>query len=262
MSRWWRAYDDALHDPKVQGLPPTLFKFWFNLLCVASKYGGLIPPLDELKTVLRARSDHVEAYLKELLKRGLVDEIDGRLEPHNWRKRQYKSDLSTPRVNQHREAKRNVSETPPDNRVQNTETDIKKESSLRSAAREQEQQIEREFSDWYADYPHKVGRAQALKAFKSVRRRNAATLAELKAGLARYVATKPPDRAWCNPATWLNGERWKDQPAPVAARSHGPPRPQQQSMHDLLTELTQSKPDEQFGPSGLDFDLDLTANDR
>lgn len=118
MSRWFRAYDDALHDPKVQGLPPALFKFWFNLLCVASKNGGFIPPLDELKTVLKARLDHVETHVKDLLKRGLLDETDGRIEPHNWPKRQYKSDVSTPRVRAHRDAKRNVSETPPDNRVQ------------------------------------------------------------------------------------------------------------------------------------------------
>jgi hypothetical protein len=121
-SRWWRAYDDALHDPKVQALPPVLFKFWFNLLCVASKNGGLIPPLSELKTVLKARLDHVKTHVEALLECGLLDEIDGRLEPHNWRIRQYKSDNSTDRVRGHRSHKRNVSETPPD-----TEYRIQKE---------------------------------------------------------------------------------------------------------------------------------------
>jgi hypothetical protein len=81
--RWWRAYDDALNDPKVQSLPPSLFKFWFNLLCVASKHDGLIPSKEALKTLLRARLDHVETYLKELLNRGLIDETKDRLSPHN-----------------------------------------------------------------------------------------------------------------------------------------------------------------------------------
>lgn len=118
MSRWFRVYDDAMHDPKVQSLPPRLFKFWFNLLCVASKHDGVIPPLSDLKELLKVRLDYVKDHLKELLERGLLDEIDGRIEPHNWRKRQYKSDVSTPRVKAHREAAGNVSETPPENRVQ------------------------------------------------------------------------------------------------------------------------------------------------
>jgi hypothetical protein len=38
--------------------------------------------------------------------------------------------------------------------------------------------------------------------------------ATLLAALRRYVDTKPPDRHWCNPATWLNQGRWDDEPAP------------------------------------------------
>jgi hypothetical protein len=77
-----------------------------------------------------------------------------------------------------------------------------------------------EFPAWYAGYPHKVGRAAALKAFRTARRK--ADLPALFDGLRRYIATKPPDRPWCNPATWLNQERWLDREAPTEAR--GPPR--------------------------------------
>ncbi len=78
------------------------------------------------------------------------------------------------------------------------------------------------FSDWWDCYPHKVGKKAARKAFE-----RALADAEpdvLMAGLRRYVATKPPDRNWCNPATWLNQGRWEDKPSPddlpveVAAR--------------------------------------------
>jgi hypothetical protein len=81
-----------VHDPKVQGLPPPLFKFWINLLCIVEERNGAIPPLSELKTALKARLDHLEAFLKALLDRGLVDQIEGGLEVHNWRNRQYKTD--------------------------------------------------------------------------------------------------------------------------------------------------------------------------
>lgn len=67
-----------------------------------------------------------------------------------------------------------------------------------------------EFDDWYSAYPHKVGKGAARTAFAKARK--IAGLPTLKAGLAAYVRTKPPDRAWCNPATWLNQERWTDQP--------------------------------------------------
>lgn len=77
-----------------------------------------------------------------------------------------------------------------------------------------------EFEGWYAEYPHKVGRGAAERAWNGARAQ--ASLAELSEGLARYVATKRPDVPWCNPATWLNAKRWLDAPAdttPAAEQS-------------------------------------------
>jgi hypothetical protein len=69
------------------------------------------------------------------------------------------------------------------------------------------------FDRWYAGYPHKVGRGAALASFERVRRSGRVTFAELVAGRDLYVSTKPADRPWCNPATWINQQRWNDQPA-------------------------------------------------
>jgi uncharacterized protein YdaU (DUF1376 family) len=95
------------------------------------------------------------------------------------------------------------------------------------------------FEIWYAAFPNKVGRAAALKAFNIVRRARKATFAELMSGLARYIRTKPPDRAWCNPATWLNQGRWADEPAPVTSLrpTHGTDRQNAKlaARHDNLT---------------------------
>lgn len=112
MGRWFRIYDEALHDPKVQSLPPVLFKFWFNILCVASKNGGQIPSLDALKLVLTLRYDRLNGYLKDLITLGLIDvNEDGVMEPHNWKARQYQSDNSDPtaaeRMRRYRERNRN-----------------------------------------------------------------------------------------------------------------------------------------------------------
>ncbi|WP_420335553.1 hypothetical protein [Roseibium sp.] len=69
------------------------------------------------------------------------------------------------------------------------------------------------FEDWYSGYPEKVGRGAAVKAFKTALKKT--DFETLKTGLERYTRHKPSDRAWCNPSTWLNQERWADQPAPV-----------------------------------------------
>jgi len=119
--RWWRAYDGAVHDPKLQTLPPDVFKLWFNLLCIASKNDGVIPPEDQLKSVLSLRYDRIKRGLTTLLSRGLIDRIEGRLEPHNWRKRQYKSDTSAERMKRYRQRKSDVTVTAPDT---DTESEI------------------------------------------------------------------------------------------------------------------------------------------
>lgn len=66
------------------------------------------------------------------------------------------------------------------------------------------------FADWYKDYPKKVGKGQARKAFKAALKKT--DLQTLKAGLERYLkSVEGKDKEFiANPATWLNGERWDD----------------------------------------------------
>jgi hypothetical protein len=69
---------------------------------------------------------------------------------------------------------------------------------------------------FWAKYPNKVGKPKALKKLEGIRKRGVLVdWAELMAGLERYIRTKPPDREWLNPETFLNQERWADEPATV-----------------------------------------------
>ncbi len=68
-----------------------------------------------------------------------------------------------------------------------------------------------QFEEWWSHYPEKIGKEAARKAFK--RAVKLATLEELSEGVQRYCSTKPRWRSWCHPATWLNAQRWLDQPA-------------------------------------------------
>jgi len=75
-----------------------------------------------------------------------------------------------------------------------------------------------EWDQFYARYPHKVGKQAALKAFAKVMRAGV-PLARILSALDRYIAEKPPDRSWCNPATWLNEGRYDDEPAKLGGKN-------------------------------------------
>lgn len=122
MARWFRFYDDALNDPKVQCLSLPLFKAWVNLLCVASKNDGMLPDTPALAFLLRQSASDLAADLAALKAAGLLDDAETGLEPHNWSERQYKSDVSTERSKQHRQRKRNVA-AEPDHNVAATPSD-------------------------------------------------------------------------------------------------------------------------------------------
>ena len=94
---------------------------------------------------------------------------------------------------------------------------------------------------FWPKYPHKTGKPVALRAFIAARRKH--ELWQILDGLARYVKTKPADRSWLNPATFLNQERYLDAPAAAAAR--GPPPNSKLSFADLARQFPlESKPDE------------------
>jgi hypothetical protein len=164
MSRWWRAYDEALNDPKVQRLPPHLFKTWFNLLCVASKYDGVLPPIHELAYLLRRRAEDVSRDVAALCARCLFDATERGVQPHNWDTRQYKSDLSTQRVSKHRKRFGNVSgnvsetanETPPETETETeTEQNRGRETRLNgyAFAGKVVRLRKKNFDDWVKAFP-------------------------------------------------------------------------------------------------------------
>lgn len=89
----------------------------------------------------------------------------------------------------------------------------KEESSLRSESSSQPSAARLWWDEFWALFPNKVGKADAVKAFDKARKR--VDRQTMLAGLQRYV-DKTDDRPWCNPSTWLNQDRWADQPAQVA----------------------------------------------
>ena len=122
MSRWFRMYDELLDDPKVQRLSGDDFKAWVNILCLASRNEGALPPVQDIAFALRLDARKAAAMFDRLQSAGLIVAVDDAFMPNKWNARQYKSDVSTDRVKRFRERSKPVSETAPET-PPDTETD-------------------------------------------------------------------------------------------------------------------------------------------
>ena len=112
--KWFRFYHDALDDPKVQRLPGETFKFWVNLLCLASQgaeRGLIAKSVEEIAFALRVSDDDGAAMMADLIRRGLIEETTDGYGPHNRNGRQFKSDNVADRVHEHRERKKSIDVT-------------------------------------------------------------------------------------------------------------------------------------------------------
>ena len=76
--------------------------------------------------------------------------------------------------------------------------------------------IDGEFERFWALYPRKVGKGQAIRAYRTARRKvDQATIAGALHVYKRAAATLPADKIR-HAATWLNGEPWHDDPDAIA----------------------------------------------
>ena len=93
--------------------------------------------------------------------------------------------------------------------------DIKLDVSLDKASSKAalEKQLGQDFNDWYTVYPKHVGRGAAVNAYRKARK-NGATAEELLTGARRYSTERKGQEPQFTaaPATWLNQERWTDDP--------------------------------------------------
>jgi hypothetical protein len=71
-----------------------------------------------------------------------------------------------------------------------------------------------DFAEWWKACTNKVRRPEASRAYSKARTK--ATREQLLDGWSHYTTTETYLRGYpCNPATWLNQERWNDQPAEI-----------------------------------------------
>jgi hypothetical protein len=92
-------------------LPEVTRWRWVAVLSAASKCDGMIPAAEDLALILRITLRATRELLQTLETAKLIDKSAHGFVPHNWNGRQYKSDVSTDRVQKHRNKKRNGTET-------------------------------------------------------------------------------------------------------------------------------------------------------
>ena len=210
MSRWFRFYDDSINDPKVLRMSPEMRWHWVAMLSIASKNDGRLPSVEDVALMLRTTVSQAQEIIDDLVARVLLDEArDGTLTPHNWRKRQYKSDVSTDRVKRFRKRARNVSETPPETeQIQSTE----QKKDIRAVA-----SATRSFDDFWKAYPRRDGanpRTPAKKKFDALVK-SGVDPGEIISAASRYAAemrAKGQERTpyVAQAMTWLGQQRHGD----------------------------------------------------
>lgn len=137
--KWFRLYDDILDDPKLFGLSDSEFRCFINLLCLANKRsrdtqgqvkrGSIDVQGSNLLMLLRCHHKTLESTTRKLTNLSIISNNGNGIEFINWNKRQYKSDDVYSRVKRFRNVSETVNETPPDNRVQNTDTEKDKRNT-------------------------------------------------------------------------------------------------------------------------------------
>jgi hypothetical protein len=200
MSRWWRAYDQAVDDPKLQRLAPPLFKAWFNLMCLASANGGTLPVIGDVAFKLHVSEHKAAETIIALVVAKLIDRRpDGQFEPHNWNARQFRTDVTDPTNaerqkrfrDRHRVTDETVTEgvtvTPP--REQRTDTDSEKKKDARERARyspEFDEQV-------WQPYPRTpvMSKAEAWKAWEKATTDDQAAIIAAIPRYAAWLRSKP-----------------------------------------------------------------------
>ena len=202
-NQWFRLYGEFAHDPKVQMLNEVDQRRLIMLFCI--RCNGTVPLQDEeIVFQLRISEEEWQKSKKTFIEKGFINKHN---EVLNWDKRQYISDSSAERVAKHRAKKKqssSVTVTPPEQNRTDTEQNITEQII--------EEDWEQDFELFYKEYPKKVAPQKAKQAWKKTRPNIEVVLQALNWQKQSKQWFEKGGQFIPNPATWLNGHRWMDQP--------------------------------------------------
>jgi hypothetical protein len=212
----WRA------DSALRMCSPGARLLWLEMLCVmheAEPRGHLLvngkPITVRQMAMLAAVSEDCAAgWLGELEETGVFSRDEGNvIFSRKMVRDSKKSEDQRDRVSKRWSGKEDR------NTVGNTEADTgslphihKPEPYPKERDKESLSERGKDFEAFWAAYPNKVGKAAALKSYKTAARKTdlATMLAAIEAQRRGEKWTRDGGRFIPNPATWLNQERWED----------------------------------------------------
>lgn len=253
MSRWFRHYAGMMRDDKLvrvairskQSIERVQWVWGAVLESAAEIDDAGLYEVDsaEIAYFLRADEADIRAVLDGLADAGRVAEN----RVVHWSARQFQSDRSAERQAKYRDKKRAqvrdgddqqrsgdgvVTSLSQPSDAPETETELDTEAKKIRAPKGAVDSPE--FDAFWSVYPEKVGKGAARKAFPVALSK--APIETLIAGVRRYIATKPSDRNYCHPSTWLNEERWSDEPTAPPVRG-SPARPIESLIDSLVNQM-------------------------
>jgi len=104
-----------------------------------------------------------------------------------------------------------------------------------------------DFERFWEAYPEKIGKKAAWRAWEKAADRP--DLPSILAAIKTYIATKPVDRNYAHPSTWINEGRWLDRPADHAPQGAAKPGENQWTVRVSGYRKTKFWMRDQWGPA-------------
>lgn len=235
---WIKLDDSCPHHPKLVGLPDAAFACWVRGICYSSLYltDGLVP-------TAALRQVGTPKAAAELVIAGLWVVVEGGWRIHDYEDHQSsrddvldRRDKARERQQRHRAVTRMSQRDTPVSHIEVTLPEVLPEVEV-----EVEVEVERErdtpptppdglapalivrptaFDEFWSVYPAKKQKGAAERAW--ARAIKTTTPAVIIDGAARYrTDARVIEGIVRNPATWLNGKGWLDEPTPTRPNTNG-----------------------------------------
>lgn len=231
---------DFMHG--VRGLSAQEVGVYTMMLCrIYEENGPVEYHVMRLATYCGMRESTFVKTVEKLIELGKLELVDGMISNHraeaeiSSRAHKLKINSKAGKASaEKRQQKQRMTSTDVQQAFNHTDTDTDNTSSLRSDVTikpDFESEFEQQF--WPA-YPRRVGKGQALKAFRAARKQN--DLEPIMAGVRRYASSRQGE----NPeftkhaSTWLNGQCWLDEADPKFTTHRNEPPPKPRNIGDAI----------------------------
>jgi hypothetical protein len=213
-----RLMPDAMPDALLLAHADARCMHLVSILHCSQQRSDGIFPVAAVKVLARASSEEAVTALFEV---GMwINHTGGMAEVRDFLEHQPSSqdrDQATTKAKRaaaarwSKDASSNASSTASSNAPRNAQ-ESRGEKSRNTAPRSATTTVPDGFDDFWANYPKKVDKGHARKAYATaLTKTDATTLATAASAYAAHLtATKAERRFTANPGTWLNGERWTD----------------------------------------------------